>query len=154
MAQRPLKVDAGLQRPIHLRQEEPNTIATACLGLVQRQIGALQQPLRIGAILRCERAADADGGGEFVFVEVDRGAQGGYQAVGKRSRLVPAVSPGLNHDEFIATEPRHDVIRPRLRAQAIGDRLEQEIAAVMSKGVIDLLEAVEIDEVHGETATA
>jgi hypothetical protein len=87
-------------------------------------------------------------------LKLTRGAQGGYQAVGKRSRLVLAVSPGLYYDELIAPQPRHDVIRPRLRAQALGDRLEQEIAAVMSKGVIDLLEAVEIDEVHGETATA
>ena len=61
-----------------------------------------------------------------------------------------ARDPGLDHDEFVAAEPSHHIFDANHRTQTFGNRLEQGIAAVVPKGVVDLLEAVEIEEMHGD----
>ncbi len=55
-----------------------------------------------------------------------------------------------NDDEFVATEPRHDIARPQRAAQPARDFHQQHIAGVMPQRIVDDLEAVEIDEQHGE----
>ena len=76
------------------------------------------------------------------------------EAVGKCLRRFLAVEVGLDHHELVAAEPRHHVARPRRRAQALGDGLEHEIAAIVTEAVVDLLEAVDVDEMHRERAAA
>ena len=63
-----------------------------------------------------------------------------------------SVTAGLHHDKFVAAEPGHHVLNPRQRAQPLGDGAEQKVAAVMAEGVVDLLEAVEVDEVQRDLA--
>ena len=64
--------------------------------------------------------------------------------------MILACNPGLDHDEFVAAEPSHHIFDANDRTQTFGNRLKQGIAAVVPKGVVDLLEAVEIEEVHGD----
>ena len=66
--------------------------------------------------------------------------------------LILAADPGLDDDELVAAEPGHDIVDAGYRAQAFGDGLEQEIAAIVPERVIDVLEAIEIDEMHGDAA--
>ena len=61
--------------------------------------------------------------------------------------------PSLEHDEFVAAEPSHNIFDANDRTQTFGNRFKQEIAAVVPKGVIDPLEAIEIEEVHGNAVT-
>ncbi len=69
------------------------------------------------------------------------------------SGLILAANPGLNDDELVATESGYDIADAGYRAQAFGGRLEQKITAIVPERVIDLLEAVEIDKMHGHAAT-
>ena len=65
-----------------------------------------------------------------------------------------AVDPGLDHHKLIAAEPRHRIVGADNRTQAFGDDLEQKITAVVSKGVIDVLEAIKIDKMYGDAAAS
>ena len=53
---------------------------------------------------------------------------------------------GQKCDELVATDPGHRVRFPKVAAQAVGDRLQQEVADFMPVVVVDRLEFVEIDE--------
>ena len=57
-----------------------------------------------------------------------------------------------HHDEFVAAEPRHQVALANPRAQALGDFAQQLVPGRMAKGVVDRLEAVEVDEKDGQTS--
>ena len=52
----------------------------------------------------------------------------------------------LEHHEFVAAEPRHEILGPQHLAQPFGHRAQQLVAAGMAERVVDLLELVEIDE--------
>ena len=67
-------------------------------------------------------------------------------APGKARRILRRLDVLLEHDEFVAAEPRHEILGPQHRAQAVGDRAQQLVAAGMAQRVVDLLELVEIDE--------
>ena len=55
----------------------------------------------------------------------------------------------LEHHEFVAAEARDEILRPQHRAQTVGDRAQQLVAAGMAQRVVDLLELVEVDEQQG-----
>jgi hypothetical protein len=52
----------------------------------------------------------------------------------------------LEHDEFVAAEPRHEILGPQHLAQPAGNRTQQLVATGMAQRVVDLLELVEVDE--------
>ena len=56
------------------------------------------------------------------------------------------------HREFVATQPRHRVGRAQGAAQPHRHFLQHLIAGVMAERVVHFLEAVEIDQQHGEAA--
>ena len=58
-----------------------------------------------------------------------------------------------SNDKFVAAKSSHNIFDANDRAQTLGNRFKQGIAAVVPKGVIDPLEAIEIEEVHGNAIT-
>ena len=56
------------------------------------------------------------------------------------------------HRELVATQPRHRIGRPQGAAQPHRHFLQHLIAGVVAERVVDFLEAVEIDQQHGEAA--
>ncbi len=63
-------------------------------------------------------------------------------------------SPGLRqqHRELVATEPRDGVTYAQLAAQAGTDEVQQQVAVVMAERVVDVLEAVEVEQQDGDLA--
>ena len=57
---------------------------------------------------------------------------------------------GLNNGKFVAAQPGNDVGFPQTAAQALGDGLEQFIAALVPERIVDVLEFVEIQIEHRE----
>ena len=125
--------------------------ALAALGVVHRDVGALHQRRHVGAVLGRERHAHAG-------VELDGDpAQGERQAQGLlRSR--PAVSAawrggagGSVRTTANSSPPRRASVSPwaqARRSQGARPRPRQLVAVVVPERVVDLLEAVEIDEQH------
>ena len=56
-----------------------------------------------------------------------------------------AVAPLGQDDELVAAEPRHGVAGPDLLAQPLGHLAEQQVAELVAEGVVDHLEAVEVE---------
>jgi hypothetical protein len=54
------------------------------------------------------------------------------------------------HDELVAAEASHRVLGPDHLEQARRDRRQDAVASGMAVLVVDSLEAVEVDEVHGD----
>ena len=52
--------------------------------------------------------------------------------------------------ELVAAEPGHGVHRAQHLAEAVGEYGEQEVTGGMSHRIVDLLEAVDVEEQHGE----
>ena len=95
--------------------------------------------------------ADADARGDVKIVLVD--------GMRLRHRLqhsscaVMAASSGLfhfrkQHDEFVAALPADRVRAAHAIHQALGDGLQQLVADRMAQGIVDVLEAVQIQEQH------
>ena len=145
LAQVQLQDAARLDGLRHLVAEEAEGAAAVRLGAIQRHVRVLQQ--RVGADVR-RRHRDADAGADFDQVIVDLVAlaqviddppreMGGFLV---RSDVL------LEHHEFVAAEPRHEILRAQHVAQPVGDGAQQLVAAGMTQGVVDLLELVEVDE--------
>ena len=149
VADHPFEFEAGLQLGVHRRHEKPDAIAAVGFGLVQRQIGAFQKPRRVGSVRRRQCDTNAHRGNERSILESHWRCYSSDDAPRKFLRIIFVRNPCLEHDEFVAAEPSHDIVDANDRAQTFSNRLEQEIAAVVPKGVIYPLEAIEVEEVHG-----
>ena len=96
-----------------------------------------------------DRDADARADRDLVPVDVVVSLQAVDDALGEHRSLVERHHGILQHHELVAAEAGDHVAFAHDRAQPLGDRDEQEVAARMAERVVDLLELVEIDEVHG-----
>ena len=81
-------------------------------------------------------------------------AQARDDALGQRAGLLGVAQGVLQHHELVAAEAGDDVGAAHGRAQPVGDRAQQLVAAGMAQRVVDLLELVEVDEVDGERPAA
>ena len=115
----------GLRARVHPGLEEAIGTAAVLLGAIEREIGFLEQLVRILAVLRRQRNADADADDELVTGNLvgrrnllDHVA--GEQGNGGRIAVVAE----LHDREFVAAEPRHRVIFGDAFAEAAADFLQ------------------------------
>jgi hypothetical protein len=122
------------------------------LGRIEREIGAAQQP---GQVQACFSAGGQDhagaGAGQGLFTlhgerVSERGEQPVYEAIGLRR-----VGDVLDEDrELVATDSSHGGARPQVVLQPAGDVDQHLVAGGMAAGVVDVLEAVDVDHHDGE----
>ena len=130
----------------HLVAEEAEGAAAVRLGAIERHVGVLQQ--RIGADARRRGHRDADAGADLdqMIVDLVALAQVIDDSPGENGGILVRFDVLLEHHEFVAAEPRHEILRPQHVAQPVGDRAQQLVAAGMAQRVVDLLELIEVDE--------
>ena len=148
LAQLALEQAGTARHEVHLRREEAAAVAAVRLGPVHRELGVLEQPVGGLAVGREQRDADAGAGVELLAVEHERLAEAVDQAARQRARLVRAPDLGLQDRELVAAEPADRVGLAQAGVQPLGDRLEQQVAAGQTEGVVDALEAVEVEQQH------
>ncbi len=71
--------------------------------------------------------------------------------LGQRRRVGAAID---QHHELVAAQARHHVGATQQAAQPSGHDLEQVVAGIVTEGVVDALEAVQVDEQHRKAAVA
>ena len=134
----------GLARA-HRRLVDVDAVAADALGMIHRKLGVLddlvgQLRLRIG-----QREPDRGGQEDLAVVEGDRRADGladGFGEGGDARRIL------LRHQdqaELVAGEPRQRVLRFQDAGQPPRQRQQDGIADRDADGIVDLLEAVEVD---------
>ena len=119
--------------------------ASGLLGLVQREVGVAEQFFQRRAVARRDGVADAGAAQMLVDADQERMREGREDALGGQPRPL-LVGADHDHHEFVAADARHFVARMDDRFDAVADFLEHGIAGLMPERVVDVLEAVEVDQ--------
>ncbi len=126
--------------------EDP--VLAALLGHVHGEIGAFQQAGGLQAIVRIGAYPHAGRDGDPQARNAAGAAYGLQQFFRDKRDLLAVIGIEYADDEFVSPEPGDDVTGPDLMLHAAGDLLEQFVPRGMSQTVVDLLEAIQVDEQH------
>ena len=141
-----------LQPLVHLALEEAVRAAAVALGEVERHVGVLQQQIGVGSVVRRDRDADAGADDDVAAVDIVGPADQLDDAGGELAALLWLADVGLHHRKFVATDARDEVGRRHRLDQAGGHELQQLVADRMAERIVDGLEVIEIEAMHGEAA--
>ena len=119
------------------------------LRLVHRDVGVLQQHVDVVPVLRVEGDADARVDVNRQLVDDEVVIERGANLLGRIGGSARVPEAGKQDAELVSAEARDRVAVTQRRAQALADVLEQVVALLVAEGVVDLLEAVEVDQQHG-----
>ena len=132
---------------LHHRIEFPEAVLPVRLGAIERQIGVAHHIARAASRGRGARAADADAERDCVTLDLERLARNGADAIGERNPGVGVIRIDWSDDrEFVAPESHGEVLRGAGRCQTLCENAQRLVADRVSVAVIDVLEAVEIDQ--------
>ena len=131
---------------VHLRRVELKVVLAQFLGAVHRDVGVLQQALRVLAVGGIGADADACGEMKFLCAEGERPGDGGedfLRHLGAAHRLRHSLE---QHHELVPAEAADGIAFAQASAQPFRDFLEHAVAGFVAERVVDVLEAVEVDE--------
>ena len=126
-----------------------DAVAALGLGAVHRGIGVFDQGGDVVAVLRIQAGADAGADKELVLAGLERWGEAVEQFIGQVFGIAGLLQAGQQDDEFVAAQARHGVDVAQLLLEAHGDVLEQQVADGVAEAVVDVLEAVQVEEQHG-----
>lgn len=131
--------------------EQAGRAGAVALALVQGVVGVFIDVCGgkglVGKGRDAQRAPDLDG-----HVHQQEGlAQAGADLFAKRPQLLVVQDPGDDQAEFVAAQAGQVDVLVEQSAQALADLIEQPVAHAMAIDVVDRLEAVQVDQAHGET---
>src|SRR5690554_5153181 len=121
----------------------------AGLGVVHRLIGIVEQGFEIVSIAADESHADA-GAHRYrgALRQLDRSRDRPVEVADDDVEITGRAQAAQQHREFVASEPRRQVAVPDIAAQALRDRHEYRVPRLVTETVVDLLEAIEVDDQH------
>ena len=147
--------EAGLERePLaHRRVEggraELEVVPAALLRAVEGDVGVAQERVGVGAVLGVEADPDARRHREAVRVDDERRRDLVEDLAGER-RHVLLLEVREEEDELVAPDARDGVAGPHAPAEARRDLPQDLVADPVPHRVVHELEAVEVEEEHGE----
>jgi hypothetical protein len=124
------------------------------LGGVHGDVGVLEQPRGRRPVLGMQGHADAGLDAHRHPVEHERRVQAVAQAPGDRHGRLGFDGPGEQDGELVTAEARQQVVRAQRRLQPRADALQQQVAHVMAERVVELLEAVEVEQQERQRPSA
>jgi hypothetical protein len=116
------------------------------LGLVHGHVGALQQRVGIDAMVGTEGDPDTARHRQFELLDGQRPGQGGPDQPADLHGGLPVGQGRCEHSELIAAEPGDGMGVGQPGPEPDGDLAEHQVPAGMAEGVVDLLEAVQVDQ--------
>lgn len=135
----------------HCRVIDAEIIPAVGFGIIEREVGALQELLRLDAVFRRQRNPDAGADAGLMAVEIEGPANGVDDPQRERDRAFMLGRPSLLDDcKLVAAEARQHVGLANGGLQTPAHLDQQLIAGGMAKRVIDGLELVEIEHHDGD----
>ena len=131
---------------VHGRLEEAELVPALDLGAVEGELGVLEQRVRILPVLREQGDADAGRGLDLLAVDVEWFGHRRQDLVGQGDNLGGLADLRLHERELVATEPGQRVAGADRCGDPLGDGAQQLVADWVAQGVVDVLEAVEIEQ--------
>ena len=138
------------RRRVHVVGVELVVVAALLLRARQRVVGVLDQRVGVVAVVREQRDADAGAGGQLVRVDLQRRPQRLQHLLRHPRRGLGPVGAEQQQHELVAAEPGHGVALAQGLHEAVGDALDDLVAGLQAQEIVDQLEAVEIDQHHGQ----
>ena len=141
---------------IHFGHVEGAGIAAVLLGVVHRRIGVADQIDHVLGVVGTDGDADAGGQVHLLLVDVESAAdfiqQGARQ--GADGRAVVDVHRQIidEHGELVARQPADDRVLAQIARQPLAQDFQRAVAGGVAEGVVDLLEAVQIQIQQRERA--
>jgi hypothetical protein len=121
------------------------------LRAIHRRVRVLQKRLRIRAVIRKQRDTDAAAHVELTVLG-DPGLRHHHEhALHDVAHEIRRSLPRDEHHEFVATKTRDSVAVANAGFEPVRHRAQQLVAHVMPEAVVDVLEAVEVDERHRDS---
>ena len=139
-------------RGVHVRGEELKVVLAALLGPIHRRVGVHQQGFGRFAILGEDGNANRGGDKHLLLFDLDDAIELGHQFLGDLGHMLDVGDILQNHGKLIAAQPRHGVAFTQRAFQPLGDFGQQLVARGMAHGVVDVLEAVQINEHQADLA--
>ena len=133
---------------VHRRVVDAGAVAALVLGAIERHVGVAQN---VGGVAGAAvDHGDADRGADDDVVAADGvgRADRGDDAPGDGLQRIGIRRAGGDDGEFVAAEPRHQIVAAHDAAQPLRDVEDQLVADVMAERVVDVLEVVEVDVEH------
>ena len=129
------------------RIEEAVAVSPGRLGAVKRKVRHLHQTVSARRVLGRERNANARGDVDFITIDIKRLRDDIDNTVSKStgcSALV--IVTVLNNCKLVTAQARQHVGFPQRRLQTNGGFAQQCIANGMAKRIVDMFEAVEVQQ--------
>ena len=145
-AQIALEPDAVLLLRLKFRREIARDAAAGVLRLVERKVGLEDQVVDGRPVDRTERAADRHADADLGLVDHVRFLDRLDDPVGQLLDLLAALRVGDDDGELVAAHAADVAVRTDLVDQALGDGAKHGVALGVAEGVVDRLEAVEVEE--------
>ena len=149
-AQVDFHVAAHLRVTIHFLLEEAMHAAAFGLRAVQRHVGIAEQFFAGIAVTGRDRDADAGPDHGFKAIDLVRLAQGLDDLDRTRADVVRRHVAPEDHRELVAAKSRHQIVLACIRRETRSHQRQQLVAGVMTEGIVDVLEQIEIDAEHGD----
>ena len=147
-AQLDLHSPAVLHLCIHGALEEAERPSSVIFCTVQRQIGVAKKLVGRGAVFGTHRDADACTDDDVLSLDRIGLAHFFDRAKGEGRGVGRLCNARLHDSELIPTHARDRIGIPRYELQPFGDHLQKLVAGGMTEGVVDILEAIEVEEVN------
>ena len=109
---------------------------------------------RVGILPVLGEQGDADAGRDLDLLagKIERRGDRSQDLVGQGGYVRAAADLRLHEQELVATQPGQGVGGADHGVDPLGYRAQQPIAHGMAQGVVDVLEAVEVEQEHGDHA--
>lgn len=143
-----LEEDDGVD--VHGRGEDLEAVAAPAFGLVERGVSVAQDFFGFFVFAFAQDDADAHGSEEFFAAEVEGVYELGLDVACELFGLFVAVCAVEEDDKLVATEACEGDVVGEDVAQSGGDLDQELVSGGVSEGVVDHLEAVEVEEEGGE----
>ncbi len=136
---------AGLARLVHLRVIESPAASSSILGGIHRHVGPARQLRAVDAAGRRRAETDAAANHDHSLAKRQWLVKEGENGVGQSRRTHIKVGAGEHDGKFVATDTSECRFRTDKHSQASGHGPDQAVAGCVTIGVVDLLEAIEIE---------
>ena len=129
-----------------LRARAEDAVPALELGAVDREVGLVDQLVRIRSVLREAGDADRDRGADRLARRLDVERAVGDRATNPLGDLERLLGRRLGQEdrELLTAEPRRHVVVAQLRSEHLRDSLEHGVAGEVAVGVVDVAEQVEV----------
>ena len=137
---------------LHVGPIESDPVAAGVLGVIHRRVGVHDQRLRVVAVFRIERDADARGQHQLVPRDEVRLGDRRHNLLRDQPGVLGLIDFRQEDQELVAAVTADGVRLADARHQALRDRAQDLVADGVTERIVDVLETIAVEEQDRDAA--